>query len=161
MGNIVATMSAAVAEALEPDEVILFAIKAAPGGAYKKRLTRGLPAIVGGGLVGGAIGVALGRTGTTEQERNAVRFPLAKEMTVGVTAQRVLVATNSFRTGRPSNYVGSVPLTNISTCSHYVGWVGPMRILEITFRLRNGEQRTLGTRVSRRGKTFASEAAYW
>ena len=121
MGNIVATMSAAVAEALEPDEVILFAIKAAPGGAYKKRLTRGLPAIVGGGLVGGAIGVALGRIGTTEQERNAVSFPLAKEMTVGVTAQRVLVATNSIWTGRPSNYVGSVPLTNISTCSRYVG----------------------------------------
>ena len=32
-----------------------------------------------------------------------------------------------------------------------------MRILAITFRLRDGEQTTLETRVSRRGKTFVSE----
>ncbi len=37
MGNIVAAMSTAVVKALEPDEIIRFAIKAAPGGAYKKR----------------------------------------------------------------------------------------------------------------------------
>lgn len=102
----------AVGDDLEPGEQLQVGVLLQPSGT-----TMRMAAVQGGGLIGAAIAAKVSKTDTAELRDDvgtAATLPAGQALVVGVTDRRVAVWSHGKLSGKPKDFVTSIPFEAIA-----------------------------------------------